>query len=254
MAAVLNNPPATKRWIFSDLVQFDETERYEIYDGRLIAMSPSPDFYHQELAARLFLALADFVRPRQLGRVVFAPMDVVMADDNTAQPDLLFIANENAGIIQKWVFGAPDLVVEILSPSSIRRDRHDKLEQYARFGVKEYWIVDPASNRSAGDSRAPGQKILGPFGMVGQKPAARNPKSWLAWLWMWRSCFRGICHLRWAIAFHPSRPSYIGAWTKCCTICGTRLAWHAFLKPETSTTVTCLMFFLFSSVQLPKPR
>jgi Uma2 family endonuclease len=147
MAAALNNPPASKHWTFADLMQFDETERYEIYDGRLISMAPSPDFYHQELAARLFLALAGFVRPRQLGRVVFAPLDVVMADDNTAQPDLLFIANENAGIIRKWVFGAPDLVVEILSPSSIRRDRQDKLEQYARFGVKEYWIVDPA-NRS----------------------------------------------------------------------------------------------------------
>jgi Uma2 family endonuclease len=79
--------------------------------------------------------------------VFVAPFDVVMAEDNTAQPDLLFIATANAGIVQNWVFGAPDLVVEILSPSSIRRDRYEKQEQYARFGVKEYWIVDPA-NRS----------------------------------------------------------------------------------------------------------
>jgi Uma2 family endonuclease len=72
---------------------------------------------------------------------------VIFSEDNTAQPDILFIAKENAGITKSHVFGAPDLAVEILSPSSIRRDRYDKLEQYARFGVKEYWIVDPA-NRS----------------------------------------------------------------------------------------------------------
>ena len=74
-------------------------------------------------------------------------MDVVFSNDNTAQPDLLFISNENAGIIKDRVFGAPDLAVEILSASGIRRDRYEKLEQYARFGVKEYWIIDPA-NRS----------------------------------------------------------------------------------------------------------
>ena len=63
------------------------------------------------------------------------------------KPDLLFIANENAGIIKERVFGAPDLAAEILAPPGIRRDRYEKLEQYARFGVKEYWIIDPA-NRS----------------------------------------------------------------------------------------------------------
>jgi len=147
MAAVLNNPPATKRWTFADLAQFDETERYEIYDGRLIPMAPAPDFHHQEISTKLLVLIAGFVFPRQLGKVVGAPVDVVLSDDNVVQPDLLFIANENLGIIQKQVHGAPDLVVEILSPSTLRYDRQDKLELYARFGVKEYWIVDPA-NRS----------------------------------------------------------------------------------------------------------
>jgi len=147
MAAVLNNPPASKHWTFADLAQFDESERYEIYDGQLIPMAPSPDFHHQEIAANLHLLLSGFVRPRQLGKLVFAPADVVLSDDNVVQPDLLFIAKENLGIIQKQVHGAPDLVVEILSPSTLRYDRQNKLELYARFGVKEYWIVDPA-NRS----------------------------------------------------------------------------------------------------------
>jgi Uma2 family endonuclease len=148
MAAALNNPPAAKRWTFADLMQFDETERYEIYDGRLISMGlRSPQTCHQRLVGRLSLLVDEFARSHQLGEVIVSPMDVVMAEDSTAQPDLLFIANENAGMVQNWVFGAPDLVVEILSPSSIRRDRYEKQEQYARFGVKEYWIVDPA-NRS----------------------------------------------------------------------------------------------------------
>lgn len=146
MAAVLNNPPASKHWTFADLAQFDEAERYEIYDGRLISMAPAPDFHHQEIAANLHLLLAGFVRPRQLGKLVYAPADVVLADDTVVQPDLLFIAKENLGIVQKQVHGAPDLVVEILSPSSIRHDRLNKLELYARFGVKEYWIVDPANH------------------------------------------------------------------------------------------------------------
>ncbi len=147
MATALNHPPAAKRWTFADLMQFDETERYEIYDGRLIPMAPAPNLYHQRIAGRLHLLLSAFVQTGELGEVLFAPVDVVMSEENTAQPDLLFIAKENAGIAQNLVSGAPDLVVEILSPSSIRRDRYEKQEQYARFGVKEYWIVDPA-NRS----------------------------------------------------------------------------------------------------------
>jgi len=145
MAAVLNNPPAAKRWTFADLAQFDETERYEIDDGKLIPMAPAPDIYHQRLSHKLNKLLSDFVESRQLGEVLYAPVEVVMAEDNVAQPDVLFIAKENAGIIKARIEGAPDLVVEILSPSSIRRDRYEKREQYARFSVKEYWIVDPAS-------------------------------------------------------------------------------------------------------------
>lgn len=146
MAAVLNNPSASKHWTFADLAQFGEAERYEIYDGQLIPMAPSPNAYHQRLLTRLFRLLDGFVQTQQAGEVFVAPFDVVLDEDNTAQPDLLFVAKENAGIVQNWIFGAPDLVVEIISPSSIRRDRQDKLEQYARFGVKEYWIIDPANH------------------------------------------------------------------------------------------------------------
>ena len=76
----------------------------------------------------------------------FAPVDVVLHDENTVQTDIVFISVANAGIIQRRaIFGTPDLLVELVSPSSIRRDRYDKKELYAHFGVKEYWIGDPAN-------------------------------------------------------------------------------------------------------------
>jgi Uma2 family endonuclease len=146
MADMLNHPSSARRWTFADLMQFDETERYEIYDGRLISIGrPSPSFYHQLVASRLLSLLDAFVRSHELGEVLPGPLDVIMAEDNTAEPDLLFIATDNAGIAQDWVRGTPDLLVEIISASTIVRDRYEKREQYARFGVKEYWIVDPAN-------------------------------------------------------------------------------------------------------------
>ena len=146
MAATIHQPtPSARHWTWEDLQRFDETERYEIYDGKLIPMSPSPSFYHQELSIKLAVLISSFLQQNPIGRLAAAPMDVIFSKDNLVQPDLLFIANENAGIIKGRVFGAPDLAVEILSPSSIQRDRYQKLEQYARFGVKEYWIIDPAS-------------------------------------------------------------------------------------------------------------
>ena len=76
----------------------------------------------------------------------FAPVDVVLDAENTVQPDIVFIATANAGIIQRRaIFGTPDLLVELVSPSSVRRDRYEKKDLYARFGAKEYWIGDPAN-------------------------------------------------------------------------------------------------------------
>lgn len=78
----------------------------------------------------------------------FAPVDVVLDEKNVVQPDLVFVSTANAVILERrGVMGAPDLVVEIISPTSLRRDRYEKRELYARFGVKEYWLADVA-NRS----------------------------------------------------------------------------------------------------------
>ena len=85
-----------------------------------------------------------FIAENELGRTWVAPLDVVLSNYDVAQPDILFVSNERRGIITEAnVSGAPDLVVEILSPSTAERDRELKLTLYARYGVREYWIVDP---------------------------------------------------------------------------------------------------------------
>ena len=122
-----------------------ETKRYELLEGEL-ALVPSPSWLHQSILRLLFKYLDSFIEARGLGEVRFAPVDVVLSDEDVVQPDLLFIAQDQLGIIsEEAVRGAPDLVVEILAPATAQRDRTYKRTLYARHGVKEYWLVDPES-------------------------------------------------------------------------------------------------------------
>ncbi|MBI4573246.1 MAG: Uma2 family endonuclease, partial [candidate division NC10 bacterium] len=120
----------------------DDGKRYEILDGDLY-VTPSPTARHQRLSRNLFLALAQHVQTHMLGEVLAAPLDVILAEDSIAQPDILFISNERLPIVRNWVHGAPDLVMEILSPGTRDRDRTLKRHLYARHGVRELWLVDP---------------------------------------------------------------------------------------------------------------
>lgn len=120
----------------------DDGKRYEILDGDLY-VTPSPTARHQKVSVNLFLGLSQHVRANGLGEVFYAPLDVILADDSIAQPDLLFISNERLPIVRDWVHGAPDLVIEILSPGTRDRDRTLKRHLYARYGVRELWLVDP---------------------------------------------------------------------------------------------------------------
>jgi len=134
-----------KRWTYEEYYKLDDDQRYEIIDGQLL-MAPSPDTWHQAWIGALHLILDRHIRARQLGKVLLSPVDVVLDPENTVQPDIVFVATGNLGIIQRRaIFGAPDLLVELVSLSSVRRDRYDKKELYARFGVKEHWIGDPAN-------------------------------------------------------------------------------------------------------------
>ena len=116
---------------------------YQVIEGDLL-MSPSPTTYHQELIGRIFSAIDRFLEKRRLGRVFLAPLDVFLTETNVFQPDVMFVSKDHSSIITaKGIEGAPDLVIEILSPSTAVYDKRSKRKIYARTGVQEFWLVDP---------------------------------------------------------------------------------------------------------------
>ncbi len=128
---------------YEDYRKTPEDERYELIEGELV-MAAAPNRAHQTSQANLGAPMHTFVRSEGLGYVFFSPFDVVLSEYTTLQPDLIFVSNENADIITDAnIQGAPDVVVEIISPSSTGRDWVVKRDLYARHGVKEYWLIDP---------------------------------------------------------------------------------------------------------------
>lgn len=128
---------------YEDYLQMPEEQRYELLEGDL-RMVPAPGFMHQQVLAKLYKAVDAYLQRHGLGQVYFAPLDVILDDDSVVQPDLVVILNENVSIIKpEGLRGAPDLVVEVLSPGNAHRDRGVKRRLYGRYGVKEYWLVDP---------------------------------------------------------------------------------------------------------------
>ncbi len=120
-----------------------DRNRYEVLDGELF-MTPSPTYRHQVAAFELASILRNHVARHGLGRVLVAPMDVVLSETNIVQPDILFLrADRVPSGDAANIRVAPDLVVEVVSPSSIAEDREHKKAVYARHGVFHYWIVDP---------------------------------------------------------------------------------------------------------------
>jgi Uma2 family endonuclease len=144
VAAVLEQ--RAKRWTYEEYYKLEDDQHYEVIDGRLLIVG-TPDIEHQDWVGNLSILVTPHVRTMRLGRVLVGPVDVVLDAENVIQPDLVFVGTKNLGIIEKRaIFGSPDLLVELLSPSSVRRDRHTKMNLYSRFGVKEYWIGDPANH------------------------------------------------------------------------------------------------------------
>ena len=132
---------------YQDYANTPDDERYELINGELI-LAPAPNISHQRSHRKLGLQITIFVDRHELGEVFLAPTDVVLSNAETevVQPDVLFISNERRHIITEAnIQGAPDLVVEILSPSTAKRDWQAKRDLYAKHGVKEYWLADPAT-------------------------------------------------------------------------------------------------------------
>ena len=133
------------KYTHDDLLQLpDDGKRREIIDGELY-VTPPPINYHQKILLNLTGAFWIFLENHPLGELRFAPLDVILSEHDVLEPDLLFVLNEHRDILQDWVRGAPDLVIEILSPTTESRDRGIKLKAYARYGIGEYWIVDPTA-------------------------------------------------------------------------------------------------------------
>lgn len=121
---------------------YDIPERFEIINGIRYDLSPSPKFIHQKIVGNLYFNLQTTCCLD--GEIILAPMDVHFDIDNIAQPDLIYIVNANRSILRDgYVFGAPDLVIEVLSSSTGRKDKTVKKAMFEQFGVKEYWLLDP---------------------------------------------------------------------------------------------------------------
>jgi Uma2 family endonuclease len=133
------------KFTYQDYLQLPEDRRYEIVDGDLF-MVPAPVPYHQRVSRNLARYLDRFVTDNDLGEVFSAPCDLLLSETDVVQPDLFYISKARLSIITETnIQGAPDLIVEILSPATAQRDRGIKQKLYARGGVAEYWIVDPAT-------------------------------------------------------------------------------------------------------------
>ena len=130
---------------YNDFVLFpDDGMRHELIDGEHY-VTPSPNRKHQEIVGRLYLLIGSWLQRQAIGRLYLAPFDVVMSPFDVVEPDLLYMSNERAAHIltDANVQGVPELVIEIGSPPTRKRDETIKRRLYERNGVSEYWVVDP---------------------------------------------------------------------------------------------------------------
>lgn len=135
------------RWTYAEFARLpsEGAVRHEVIDGELY-VTPAPSTGHQRVVGRLFTLLHRFAENNALGEVFVGPLDVLFAEGDYLEPDILFVDSEKAGLISdRGVEGPPDLVVEVTSPSTTARDRGIKLERYRLYGVAEYWVVDRES-------------------------------------------------------------------------------------------------------------
>ncbi|MCW5910728.1 MAG: Uma2 family endonuclease [Cyclobacteriaceae bacterium] len=140
-------PPRTLLEVFKML---PEGTRAELIDNSLY-MSPAPSTKHQDVIVSLASQIYVFTQKKKLGKTFVAPVDVFLNSKNAFQPDICFISKKNKGIIKEdGIYGAPDLVVEVLSPGSKKLDLTQKKDVYEAAGVREYWVVDPATKISQG--------------------------------------------------------------------------------------------------------
>ena len=137
----------------------------------IVREPPAPFFSHQSIVLKIARALCGHVEGNGLGKVAVAPVDVVLDRESAliVQPDVLFVSTERLSIVRDQVWGAPDLVVEVLSPGSETRDRREKFGWYRQYGVREYWLVDPEREQvvvADFTGASPVQRVAGSMDLV----------------------------------------------------------------------------------------
>jgi len=136
-------PAVKEKRTVTDYKLLPEGAPYQLIEGELV-MTPSPTTFHQIISGNIFVKMKDVVKEKNSGAVLYSPIDIYLDDENVFQPDIVFIAKQSRDLIKDdGIHGAPDLVIEILSPSTAYYDLKKKFKIYEKFGVKEYWIVDP---------------------------------------------------------------------------------------------------------------
>lgn len=154
----------------------NDRNRYEILEGELI-VTPSPTTMHQKVSRNLGFSLFSFIKKAGCGEVLSAPIDVNLDNSTIVQPDIIFISRDRLQIIsERGIDGAPDLIVEVLSPSTVKYDTISKMQLYARYGVRWYWIVNPEQRtiqeyENRGDSFELVATQTGNFGFRPKAPA-----------------------------------------------------------------------------------
>jgi Uma2 family endonuclease len=127
---------------YDDFLLFpDDGQRHELIDGEHF-VSPTPAVRHQVIVGNLYFLIRTYLVAHPIGRVIGSPLDVILSRFDVVEPDLQYVSNERAHILVDWVRGAPDLVVEVASKSTRKRDVTIKRDLYERWGVGEYWFVD----------------------------------------------------------------------------------------------------------------
>ncbi|WP_229720194.1 Uma2 family endonuclease [Oceanobacillus neutriphilus] len=148
---ILPIPNKKEKYSYADYLTWDEGERLELIDGDIFNMSPAPSRRHQQVLRELSTAFSIFLREKEC-EVFFAPFDVRLLVDNkqdndinnVVQPDLAIVCDQEK-LDDKGCNGSPDMIIEILSPASIKLDRWIKYQLYEEAKVKEYWLVDPVN-------------------------------------------------------------------------------------------------------------
>ncbi len=154
---LLHTPPRTILEVFENL---PEGTRCEVLNNTLI-MSPAPSDTHQKVLGKIFSKLLAYVEDNNLGEVRMAPYDVYFDKENIFQPDIVFISNENTHKIEeRGFFGAPDLVIEVLSVSNAGYDKKEKKNLYEESRVREYWIIEPYEKAVTGYALINGEFVL----------------------------------------------------------------------------------------------